>query len=109
MKRLIGTAAIALSFVISGSAMAADGATIFKSKCSACHGADGQGTAMAPAFKGNQFIQSSNEDQIAQVLQNGRAGAEKKYKQFAIAMPKQTLNPEETKAVITHLKSIAGK
>ena len=62
---------------------------------------------MAPAFKGNEFIKNSAENDIAQVIKNGRNGAEKKYKQFAIGMPKQTMNDEEVKAVVAQLKSIA--
>lgn len=107
MRKLLGVGIVALSVAFAGSALAADGAAIFKAKCSPCHGADGQGTAMAPAFKANKFINDSKEDAIAEVIKNGRAGAQKLYKQFAIAMPKQTLNDDEVKAVIGHLKSIA--
>jgi mono/diheme cytochrome c family protein len=107
MKRFLGIGIIAFSVAFAGSALAADGTAIFKSKCAPCHGADGQGTAMAPAFKGNAFIKSSAEGDIANVLKNGRNGAEKKYKNFAIGMPKQTLNDEEVKAVIAHIKDIA--
>ena len=108
MKRFLGLGlAFAAVLAFSAPAFAADGATIFKSKCSACHGQDGAGSAVAPAFKGNAFIQNSSETDIAQVIKNGRTGAEKKYKQFAIAMPKQTLNDDEIKAVITQLKTWA--
>lgn len=110
MRKLILSGIVALGVAFSGSAaLAADGAAIFKAKCSPCHGADGQGTAMAPAFKGNAFIKGSSEDQIAEVITKGREGAAKKYKQFAIGMPKQNLNADEVKAVVGHLKSLAGK
>lgn len=108
MKRFIQAGlAFAVALAFSAPALAADGAAIFKSKCSACHGADGAGTAMAPAFKGNEFIKNSSETDIMQVLKNGRNGAEKKYKQFAIGMPKQTLNDDEAKAVIAQIKTFA--
>lgn len=108
MKKLMGIGVFALSVAFAGSALAADGAAIFKSKCSPCHGADGQGTAMAPAFKGNAFIKSGSEADIAATIKNGRAGAAKKYKQFAIAMPAQkTMSDDDIKAVVAHLKSIA--
>lgn len=106
---MILSGVVALGLAVSGSAMAADGAAIFKAKCSPCHGADGQGTAMAPAFKGNEFVKSSGEDQITEVIKNGREGAAKKYKNFAIGMPKQNLNPEETKAVVDFIKAMASK
>ncbi len=107
MKRFLSIAVVALSVAVAGSAIAADGTAIFKSKCAPCHGADGQGTAMAPAFKGNAFIKDGSEADIAHVIKNGRNGAEKKYKNFAIGMPKQTLNDDEVKAVVAHLKDIA--
>lgn len=90
-----------------GSALAADGASIFKSKCLACHGPDGKGTAMAPAFAGNDFIKNSSEDEIKHVIKSGRAGAAKKYKNFALSMPPQSLSDAEISAVITYLKSLA--
>ncbi|MBI5826937.1 MAG: cytochrome c [Deltaproteobacteria bacterium] len=110
MKKLLGVGVFALSVAVAGSALAADGAAIFKSKCAACHGAEGQGTAMAPAFKGNEFIKKSSVADISLVVKNGRAGAEKKYKQFAIAMPAQkTMSDEDIHAVVEFEKTLAGK
>lgn len=109
MKRFIGFG-LAAAMVLGGAtfaAAAADGGAIFKSKCSTCHGTEGQGSAMAPAFKGNEFVKNSSEADIANVIKNGRNGAEKKYKQFAIGMPKQTMSDDEVKAVIAQLKSLA--
>ncbi len=109
MRKLLGIGVFALGVAVAGSAMAADGAAIFKSKCSPCHGATGQGTAMAPAFNGNDFIKASSADDIAAVVKNGREGAAKKYKNFAIGMPAQkTMADEDVKAVVEHLKSLAG-
>jgi mono/diheme cytochrome c family protein len=107
MKRFFGIAAVALSVAFAGSAVAADGAAVYKTKCAACHGAEGQGTAMAPAVKGNEFIKTSSEADIAAVIKNGREGAAKKYKNFAIGMPKQTLGDEDVAAVIAHMKELA--
>lgn len=110
MRKLLGAGVIALTVAFAGSALAADGAAIFKAKCSPCHGPDGGGTAMAPAFKGNKFIKDSKEADIEAVIKGGRAGAKKHYKQFAIDMPAQkTLDDASIKAVIAHLKSIASK
>ncbi|OGP18375.1 MAG: hypothetical protein A2V21_309390 [Deltaproteobacteria bacterium GWC2_55_46] len=108
MKRIMGfTLAAAVVMASASMSIAADGASIFKSKCGTCHGAEGQGTAMAPAFKGNQFIKTSSDADITQVIKNGRNGAEKKYKQFAIGMPKQTMNDDDIKSVIAQIKSLA--
>lgn len=111
MRKFIGLGVVALSLAFAGSALASDGAAIFKSKCSPCHGAEGQGTAMAPAFKGNAFITGSKDGaEIAATIKEGRAGAAKKYKNFAIAMPAQkALTDDDIKAVIGVLKELAAK
>lgn len=106
MKRLFAVGVFAVAVAFSGTATAADGAAIFKTKCVACHGADGKGTPMAPAQAGNDFIKNSKEADIIAVIKNGREGAAKKYKQFAMAMPKQVLSDDETKAVVAYLKSL---
>ncbi len=79
MRKLIVMGVLALSVAFAGAALA-DGAAIFQSKCLACHGPEGKGTAMAPAFQGNEFIKTSEPDVIAETIKNGRAGDQKKYK-----------------------------
>ncbi len=46
-----------------------------------------EGSAMAPAHKGNEFLKG-DVAAIKAVITNGRAGADKKYPKFSIAMPK---------------------
>ncbi len=105
MRKMIGLGIVALSVAFAGSALAADGAAIFKSKCSPCHGVEGQGTAMAPAFQGNAFLKNSKAADIEAVVKNGRAGAAKKYKEFAVAMPAQaTMSAEDIAAVVAYEK-----
>ncbi|MBI1911019.1 MAG: cytochrome c [Deltaproteobacteria bacterium] len=107
MRKLLGIGIIALGVAFSGSAIAADGGAIYKQKCSPCHGADGQGTAMAPAFKGNAWVKGAAEAEISDTITKGREGAAKKYKQFAIGMPKQNIAGDDLKAVVAHLKGLA--
>ncbi len=110
MRKFLALGVFALGVAVAGSAMAADGAEIFKSKCSACHGATGQGTPMAPAFNGNDFVKSSEAADIAAVVKNGREGAAKHYKNFAIGMPAQkTMADADIEAVVAHLKELAAK
>ena len=106
MRKMFGVGVVALSLAFAGSALAADGAAIYKAKCLACHGPEGAGTAMAPAQKGNAFIKDSKPEDIAAVIKNGREGAAKKYKNFVLAMPKQALTDDELKAVVDYLKSL---
>lgn len=109
MKRIIAVGVVALAVAVSGSAFAADGAATFKAKCIACHGAEGAGTAMAPALKGNAFIKDSKEDVIASTISTGRKGDQKKYKNFPMAMPshEKVLSADDIKAVVAYLKTLA--
>lgn len=107
MRKLIVAGILSLGVAFSGVALAADGAAIYKAKCSPCHGADGQGTAMAPAFKGNAWVKGAAEAEVSDTITKGREGAAKKYKNFAIGMPKQNLNADEVKAVVATIKGMA--
>jgi mono/diheme cytochrome c family protein len=108
MRKLIVMGVLALSVALAGSAFA-NGAAIFRSKCLPCHGPEGKGTAMAPAFQGNEFIKTNEPDVIALTIKNGRAGDQKRYTQFVLAMPPAPLTDAEILEVITYLKSLAGK
>jgi len=108
-KILMSIMLVATSMFLVGTTMAADGAAIYKSKCAMCHGADGQGTAMGNAFKGNKFITSGSDKEIAEVILKGRIGTAKKYKSIAIGMPAKKLSDTEISAVVAHLRSLASK
>jgi mono/diheme cytochrome c family protein len=104
----MGVLALSVAFV--GSALAADGAAIFKSKCMACHGADGGGMAgLAPSLKASEFVKTSAPDVIAQTIVDGRAGDQKTYKNLPLAMPPQKgiLTDAEVSAVVAYIKSLA--
>lgn len=110
MKRiLVKTMLFAACMAFAGSAMAADGGALYKSKCLMCHGADGKGTAMGPAFKGSEFVKSSAEAAIAEVILKGREGAAKKHKNIALGMPAMKLSEGDVSALVAYLKSLAGE
>lgn len=109
MKRMIAGVLTVLALGSVSVASAADGAAIYKAKCLPCHGAEGKGTAMAPAFTANEFIKASTEEQISEVILKGREGARKAYKQFAIGMPAQKLTADEAKDIVVYLKTLAAK
>lgn len=108
MKKVIIFLILMLPFIFSSLGWGAYGAAIYKAKCAACHGADGQGTAIAPAFKGNAFIGKRSFEEISDVISNGRGRSAKRYKQFALEMPKQSLADDDLKAVIDYLRSLSG-
>ena len=99
-------AAAIAAFAFTSSALAADGKTVFASNCASCHGATGQGTpGLAPALKGSKFVTGKIADVLATV-KDGRAGDQKKYKEFPVAMPAwgKQLSDADIKAVVDYLR-----
>src|SRR5262249_38227467 len=91
---------IALSFLFAVSALAAeDGATLYKAKCSQCHGTKGEGkSAMkAPPVAGS----ADSADQIEQLITQGAAGKKAPHGK-AIA----GLNAGQAKAVADYVKTL---
>ncbi len=108
MRSFLGLAVLVLLVTFSGTAIAADGAGIFKKKCSSCHGKGAVGSKMAPALAGNDFIKNNDEALILKTIQDGRKGKAKKYKKFPIPMPswKKKLKEDEIKSIIGYLKGL---
>jgi mono/diheme cytochrome c family protein len=106
IKVLMITLLFATSMVIAGTAMATDGGSIYKSKCSACHGQSAQGTpGMAPKLAGTDFTKG-DAGPIKDAIVNGRAGAAKKYKEFPMSMPKLGITEADADAIVEYLKSL---
>lgn len=85
----------------------AAGAAIFKAKCSLCHGVEGKGSTMAPAFKGNNWVKGASSADVAEVIKNGRKGSAKKYANFFSDMPaSKTLPESDVNALVEYLKSV---
>ncbi len=110
MRKYVIIALVAFGVALPGTTMALDGAGIFKKICSACHGRKGEGKPkMGPAFVGNEFIINGSEEDIADVIKNGRMGAAKKYKNIPVPMmPQKKLTDEQVKSVIAYIKGLAG-
>jgi len=94
-KLLIATL-IGLCLVLSPLVYAADGAAIFKTKCAACHGPEGQGK-VGPALKGT----SKSADEIEKFLTTGDEAKKMPHKK-----PISGLSPEDAKAVAEFVKSL---
>ncbi len=75
---------------------AEDGAAIYKSKCAACHGADGAGK-IGPAVKGT----SLTEAQISDELQKGAAGKKAPHTKGISG-----LTADQANAVAAYVKSL---
>jgi len=68
------SAACLLAVAFSMAADAPDGAALFKSKCSMCHGPDGKGYAAVktPDFTDPKVQASMTDKQIADTIKNGK-------------------------------------
>jgi cytochrome c6 len=78
------------------------GEALYKSKCVACHGADGKGeTAVGKANKvrdlGSADVQKQSDDEIAGIIGNGKG-----------KMPAygKSLNPEQVKDLVAYIRSL---
>jgi hypothetical protein len=61
---------------------------------------------MGPALKGNKFVLESDDAAISDVILKGRMGPAKKYANIPVPMMPVSLNDDELKAVIAHMKSL---
>ena len=108
-RTLTAVAALSLaagSMLAPTAAMAADGASIFRTNCVSCHGKNGQGTpGLAPALKGDAFVTGKLDDVIAAV-RDGRSGDQKHFKDLPIAMPAwgKQLSADDIKAVADYIR-----
>lgn len=105
MKRPIWTIVLLAVFAFSGMAIAADGASIYASKCQMCHGANGAGGAMGPKLAGTGFIKGE-AGPIKDAISKGVPMDAKKYPNFPMAMPGVALSDVELDAVVVYLKGL---
>ena len=89
---------LAAAFALTtGTMMAADdGAALYKSKCAACHGANGEGK-MGPKLVGD----SMTEDQIVDQLTKGTAGKKPPH-----AKPMSGMTADQAKAIAAYVKGL---
>src|SRR5580704_3219893 len=94
--------AIAVVFVLSLSAQAQSASeTLYKSKCAACHGADGTGSAMGTKMGVHDFtsaaVQGMSDAGLTDIITNGKN-----------KMPKYgaTLKPEDIKGLVAYIRTL---
>jgi mono/diheme cytochrome c family protein len=95
MKRIVIAGVLVMG--LATMALAQDGASIYKSKCASCHGAEGQGKGKAlPKVVGT----AKTEDQIVAMLTKGGATKAPHVK------PMAAMTDEQAKAVATFVKGL---
>jgi len=110
MKKIVVSAMLLAAFTATaGPVLAADGAALYKSKCLMCHGVEGKGSAMGPALAGSEYVKSSSDEAISDVVLKGREGEAKVYKEIALGMPAQKLGAEELGALVAYIRSLGAK
>jgi len=92
MKRCL--IAFALFTLLSSMAWAQDGAAIYRSRCSSCHGTTGEGN---PPLKGT----SMSEAQMADLLLKGASAMRSPHRRAI-----RNLTADEAKAVAAYVKSL---
>jgi mono/diheme cytochrome c family protein len=92
-------------FLWTVSARAADDSeTLYKSKCVACHGADGAGSAVGIKLGSHDLrtpeVQKMSDEELAAVISKGKN-----------KMPsyEKTLKPDQIKGLVTFTRSLAKK
>lgn len=102
MRRIVGLGAMILAFATP--AFAADGAAVYKEKCSKCHGETGNAdTATAksmkvPALAGDAKVAKMSDEEIVKSVKENE-----KHKQ-----PVKSLPDEDLKAVAPVVKGLAA-
>jgi len=101
MQVFAAATAIAVVFVLSLSAQAQNASeALYKSKCAACHGADGTGSATGKKMGAHDFttadVQGMSDADLATIVTNGKN-----------KMPKYgaSLKPEDIKGLVAYIRT----
>jgi len=102
---LVITIAVVLFMLIPSLSWAEDGAAIYKTKCAACHGADGAGkpAAKIPSLVSDDAKKMSDAD-LTDMVANG--GPSKKAMH---AFSTKGLTPDQVKSVVSAVRDLQKK
>ena len=78
------------------------GGQLFETNCSACHGKNATGGS-APVLNSQQFLKSTSDDQISNLIAGGVPGTEMPPWSLAFA---GTLTDEQIRQITTYLRSL---
>jgi mono/diheme cytochrome c family protein len=93
--------AITVVIVLSQSAHAQNGSeTLYKSKCAACHGADGTGSSTGKKMGAHDFttadVQGMSDAELSTIITNGK----NKMPKYAAS-----LKPEDIKGLVAYIRT----
>ena len=100
------TALVAVALVVPPSADAADAAAVFKKKCAACHGKEGQPNKVLAkqgvrSFKDADWQKATKDAQIEESIRKGKKGT------MMASFDKQ-LSDEEVTALVTFIRKLGN-
>jgi cytochrome c len=99
MKCKVVVTLATLSLILASASWADDGAALYKSKCSGCHGANGEGKASmkAPALKGT----SLDVSQITEHITKGESTSKPPHNKGISGV-----SDEQAKSIADYIKSL---
>lgn len=99
---LILAAVAALVLFVQATALADDGAALFKTKCAICHGANAEGkpAMKAPALKSPDVKKMSDADLTSAIAEGGKA------KKATHAFGAKGVTPDQVKALVGYIKDL---
>ncbi|HYL13949.1 MAG TPA: cytochrome c [Terriglobales bacterium] len=103
LAALILTIAVALFILIPNLSWAAeDGAALYKAKCAACHGPNGEGkpAIKAPALKSDE-VKKLSDEALTDAIANGG-----KTKKATHAFANKGVTPDQIKALVAHIHDL---
>jgi len=102
---LIVMIALALFLILPNLSWAQDGATVFKTKCAACHGADlvGKPAAKIPSLVSEDAKKLSDAD-LTDAIANGG-----KDKKASHAFANKGVTPDQIKMVVSYIRDAQKK
>ena len=97
---LVATIAIALFVLIPSLSWAEDGASLYKAKCAACHGADAAGkpAAKIPSLTGDDAKKAADADLSKDITE--------KPKHAGVA---KALTPDQVKMLVAYIRELQKK
>lgn len=87
--------------VAQAASLAQEGASVFTTSCSSCHGVNGEG-AIGPALNSKQFLQSATDEQAATLVAVGVPGSQMNAYSLDFGGP---LTSEQIEAVVAYIRS----
>jgi cytochrome c6 len=102
MQVFVTVTAIAVMFIFSLSAHAQNAAeALYKSKCAACHGADGTGSATGKKMGAHDFttadVQGMSDTELSTVITNGK----NKMPPYG-----KSLKPEDVQGLVAYIRTL---